>query len=73
MCTIPIHFRKEERRTDPNMVVIRTITRVTVFMKAAFGELIWRQRANAMAPRIIPEYQQTLISPALRGNYFRVA
>jgi hypothetical protein len=67
---IPIHLKKKERNRDPKIVVNKTITKVTVFKKAAFGELICKQRAKAIAPLIKPEYQQTFISADLIGNGF---
>jgi len=53
-----IHFTKVCIRDDPNNVVTITMTNATVIMNFLCCVSICKQRANAMTPLTMPEYQQ---------------
>lgn len=53
------------------MVVNSTMSSVTMIMKLLFGDSICRHSAKAIAPRMSPEYQHTLIYLCSRGNLLR--
>jgi hypothetical protein len=68
---MPMNFRKLLRNIEPNIVVKRTMSSVTIIRKLLFFDSICRQSANAIAPRISPEYQHTFISFGYSGNFTR--
>lgn len=72
---IPIYVSPIQSANVLSMVAVETVVNITtkretVIKYGLFLDYIWRERANAMTPRMSPQYHSIFLSAALIGIAF---